>query len=158
MLANRKNNKWFYSQIIYIISLIYANIIFANAVVAPFPYQNWATNSNKDISSALKSSISTQDSIRGKLMKSFLGDGLAGKAWSAMEYLRTIINIALWLIWFIALIMMIYGFFMIFFSDEEAGIKNARAVVRWSVIAIILIGLSWTIVSLMFWWVSLFRS
>ncbi len=153
-----KKNNWFGSQIIYMICIIYANLAFANAVVIEkFPYDNWPTNSDKEVWSILKNAISWQDSIWTKLTKSFLWDGLASKAWNAMEYIRLIINIALWLIWFIALIMIIYWFFMIFFSEEEAGIKNARAIVKWSFIAIILIWLSWTIVSVMFWLISILR-
>ena len=140
--------------------MIYINTIsfFAYAAIpVPFPYENGATTSDKDASSILKSTVAWSNSIWSQITKAFFGDGLVNKSWSAMEYIRSIINIAISLVWFIALCMMIYGFLMIFFSKEEEWLKTAKSIVKWSVTAIILIWLSWTIVSLLFWGVSVLR-
>lgn len=148
----------FKSQTIIFISIIYMSILsFVSAAPTPFPYDNWWSTSSKDPSSILKSTVAGSNSIWSQIMKAFFGDGLVNKSWNAMEYIRSLINIAISLVWFIALSMMIYGFFMIFFSKEEEWLKIAKSIVKWSVTAIILIWLSWTIVSLMFWWVSLLR-
>lgn len=142
------------------ILIIYINTVwfFANAVATPFPYENSSSVWDKDPALLLKTNIVGSNSLRSNIMKTFFGDWLVNKSWNAMEYIKNLINIALSLVWFIALCMIIYGFFMIFFSKEEEWLKMAKSIVKWSVTAIILIWLSWTIVSLMFWWVSLLRT
>lgn len=148
----------FKSQAIIFISIIYMSILsFVSAAPTPFPYDNWWSTSDKDPSSILKSTVAGSNSIWSQIMKAFFGDGLVNKSWSAMEYIRNIINIAISLVWFIALCMMIYGFLMIFFSKEEEWLKTAKSIVKWSVMAIVMIWLSWTIVSLLFWGVSVLR-
>lgn len=67
-------------------------------------------------------------------------------------YVKTIINIALWLLSFIALWMTIYTFYMMFFSDNEAGQKKAKWTLIWIFIAIAMIWIAWLIVSFIFWW------
>lgn len=69
-----------------------------------------------------------------------------------IDYARAILNMALGLVAFIALIMTIYTFYMMFFSENEAWIKKAK----WSLIGIFIalgvIWLAWLIVSFIFWW------
>lgn len=68
-----------------------------------------------------------------------------------LNYAKGILNIALWLISVIALIMTIYTFYMMFFSENEAGIKKAKWNLVWIFIALWVIGLAWIIVSFIFW-------
>jgi len=69
-----------------------------------------------------------------------------------LDYARAIINMALWLISFIALIMTIYTFYMVIFSDNEAGIKKAKWNLVGIFIALGIIWLAWLIVSFIFRW------
>ena len=69
-----------------------------------------------------------------------------------LDYARAIINMALGLVAFIALIMSIYTFYMMFFSENEAGIKKAKWNLIGIFIALAIIWLSWLIVSFIFRW------
>jgi len=69
-----------------------------------------------------------------------------------IDYIRAIMNIALWLIAFIALIMAIYTFYMMLFSENEAGIKKAKWNLFGIFIALVIIWLAWLIISFIFRW------
>lgn len=68
-----------------------------------------------------------------------------------LNYAKAIINMALWLLAFVALIMSIYTFYMMFFSDDEAWIKKAKWNLFGIFIALAIIWLAWIIVSFIFW-------
>jgi len=67
------------------------------------------------------------------------------------DYVMAILNMALWLVAFIALIMTIYTFYMLLFSDNEAWIKKAKWNLVGIFIALAIIWLAWLIVSFIFW-------
>ena len=67
-------------------------------------------------------------------------------------YVRAILNMALWLLSFIALITVIYTFYMMFFTENEAWIKKAKWNLVGIFIALAVIWLAWLIVSFIFWW------
>jgi len=69
-----------------------------------------------------------------------------------IDYARAILNIALWLVAFIALIVTIYTFYMMFFSENEAWIKKAKWSLFGIFIALAIIWLAWLIVSFIFRW------
>ncbi len=69
-----------------------------------------------------------------------------------IDYAKAIVNMALWLIAFIALIMSIYTFYLMFFTDNEAWIKKAKWNLLGIFIALAIIGLAWLIVSFIFRW------
>lgn len=69
-----------------------------------------------------------------------------------IDYARAIINMALWLVAFIALIMSLYTFYLMFFSDNEAGIKKAKWNLVGIFIALAILWLAWIIVSFIFRW------
>lgn len=74
--------------------------------------------------------------------------------WAAFAYIQNILNRALWLIWFVALIILIYYFYSILFSKDDEWVKNAKKVVGNIAIAIAFIWLSWLIISLIFYVIS----
>jgi NADH:ubiquinone oxidoreductase subunit 6 (subunit J) len=47
--------------------------------------------------------------------------------------------------------MVIYAFYMIFFLKDETGITKAKQILKWVIIAITIMGLSWFIVSMIYW-------
>ena len=67
-------------------------------------------------------------------------------------YAKAIVNLALWLLSLIALVMTIYTFYMMFFSDNEAWIKKAKWNLLWIFMALAIVGLSWLVVSFIFRW------
>lgn len=69
-----------------------------------------------------------------------------------LNYAKAILNIALWLLSLIALVMTIYTFYMMFFTENEAWIKKAKWNLVGIFIALAIIGLSWIIVSFIFRW------
>ena len=68
-----------------------------------------------------------------------------------LNYARAIINMALWLVALIALIMTIYTFYMMFFTDNDAWIKKAKWNMVGIFIALGILWLAWIIVSFIFW-------
>lgn len=69
-----------------------------------------------------------------------------------LDYVKAILNIALGLVSMIALIMTIYTFYLMFFTDNEAWAKKAKWNLVGIFIALAIIGLSWLIVSFIFRW------
>ena len=69
-----------------------------------------------------------------------------------ISYAKAILNLALGLLSLIALVMTIYTFYMMFFTDNEAWIKKAKWNLVGIFIALAIIGLSWIIVSFIFRW------
>ena len=87
-----------------------------------------------------------------RLLEVFWLDNERGRDHKFIDYARAIINMALWLISFIALIMSIYTFYMMFFSEDEAWIKKAKWNLIGIFIALAVIWLAWLIVSVIFRW------
>lgn len=69
-----------------------------------------------------------------------------------IDYARAIINMALGLVAFVALVMSLYTFYMMFFTDNEAWIKKAKWNLVGIFIALGILWLAWIIVSFIFWW------
>ena len=97
--------------------------------------------------------IKDNDSIINRLLNVF---GLNSDTFSwdhkFINYAKAILNIALWLLSFIALIMTIYTFYMMFFTENEAWAKKAKWNLIGIFIALAIIWLSWLIVSFIFRW------
>lgn len=119
-----------------------------------FPFQ-WPQDSVSCNSTNLSDcvDINEDSSVLGWLL------GIFWLKWWAFEwdhkfltYVRAILNLAVSLISVVALIMTIYTFYMIFFSDNEAWIKKAKWNLVWIFIALAVIWLAWLIVSVIFWW------
>ncbi len=94
------------------------------------------------------------DTIIVRLLKVFgLNDSIEKeKDLKFIDYARAILNMALGLLAFIALIMTIYTFYMMFFTENEAWAKKAKESLVGIFIALGIIWLAWLIVSFIFWW------
>ena len=92
------------------------------------------------------------DTIIVKLLWVFWLDNDTWKDHKFIDYARAIINMALWLVSFIALIMCIYTFYMMFFTENEAWIKKAKWNLVGIFIALGILWLAWIIVSFIFRW------
>lgn len=91
------------------------------------------------------------DTIIRKLLWVFGLDTSRDKDLKFIDYARAILNMALGLIAFIALIMTIYTFYMILFSENDAWIKKAKWNLVGIFIALGIIWLAWIITSFIFW-------
>ena len=69
---------------------------------------------------------------------------------SFIFYLKTIVNLLLSFVSFIALILVIYAFYMMFFKKDEAGWTTAKQILKWVIIALFVIWLSRIIVSFLY--------
>lgn len=69
----------------------------------------------------------------------------------AIYYIKMIINMLLSFVSLIALIMLIYAFYLMFFSKHESGMTKAKQMLKGIAIAITIMWLSWFIVSFIFW-------
>lgn len=68
-----------------------------------------------------------------------------------------IVNWILWFLWLIALVILLYGgFLMLTAAGDEGRYKKWFTVVKQAVVGIIFIALSWIIVQLIFWLVTFF--
>lgn len=92
------------------------------------------------------------ETIIRRLLWVFWLDTSKDKDLKFIDYARAILNMALGLLAFIALIMTIYTFYMMFFTDDEAWTKKAKQSLIGIFIALGIIWLAWIIVSFIFWW------
>ena len=68
----------------------------------------------------------------------------------AIDYIKWILNILLGLVSFISLVLIIFAFYLIFFGKEEENVGKAKKILKGVAIALIVMGLSWFIVSFFF--------
>ena len=69
-----------------------------------------------------------------------------------LDYVRAILNVALGLLSMVALIMTIYTFYLMFFTENEAWAQKAKGNLVGIFIALAIIWLAWLIVSFIFRW------
>ena len=69
-----------------------------------------------------------------------------------LNYVKAILNVALGLLSMVALIMTIYTFYLMFFTENEAWAKKAKWNLVGIFIALAIIWLAWLIVSFIFRW------
>ena len=126
-----------------------------------FPYNNTRTWRNIDECRDLwnctnlsdKIDITDQHSIINRLLSVFwLDSNTFNWDHKFIYYAKAILNLALWLLSMIALVMTIYTFYMMFFTENEAWIKKAKWNLIGIFIALAIIWLSWLIVSFIFRW------
>jgi Type IV secretion system pilin len=118
----------------------------------PIPTNKFGTITPDTVQWSIKDSVVDPDGPIQKLIKVFLPNRPTGE-W-VLSYIQYVINIALSLVAFIAIIVLIYGFYGILFTESQEGIKNAQKTVKWSIIAIVLMGASWIIVKFMFYLIT----
>lgn len=69
----------------------------------------------------------------------------------AIYYIKWIINMLLSLTAFVSLVLVIFAFYLVFFSKEDTGLTKAKQILKWVALALAVMWLSWFIVSLFFW-------
>lgn len=92
-----------------------------------------------------------RDTIIRRLLWVFWLDTSHEKDLKFIDYAKAIINMALGLVAFVALVMTIYTFYMVMFSGNEDWIKKAKWNLVGIFIALGIIWLAWLIVSFIFW-------
>ena len=69
----------------------------------------------------------------------------------AFAYVKMIVNFLLALVSLIALILTIYGFYLMFFSGQDEWLKKAKKILTWVAIAMAIMWLSRFIISFLFY-------
>lgn len=97
--------------------------------------------------------VKPQNSIINRLREAFkLSNWIYAKSdLKATDYIKNLINIALSLIGFVALVLLIYGFYLMFFSQQEEWFTKAKKIFRWVIIALVIMWLSFFIVNFIFY-------
>jgi len=106
-----------------------------------------------DIPKIITWDMADQENGINKLLNVFMPNSAMYDEWqwpSVLFYLKTIVNILLSFVSLIALILVIYAFYMIFFKKDESGITTAKQIIKGVVIALFVIWLSWIVVSFLF--------
>ena len=117
---------------------------------ASFPYTdgNYTANPTTDVGQVLK-----QANQGGSIIENMLDLFGINYSWpdKAISYVQILINYILALVGFIAVLLLIYSFYMIFFGKSDDAIAKARKTIIWTSIAIVVIAASAYIVNLLFY-------
>lgn len=118
----------------------------------PFPYSDVVdpTNTNQDIDPIKNfwNIVTEKDGLWDKLLGVF---NLSKYEWNVFWYIQYAFNVALSVVAFIALIVLIYYFYMILFSKDMEWTATAKKALKWVIIALLVMWFSRLIVSFMFW-------
>ena len=123
-----------------------------------FPYstENDPVTNNVDLnfSETLKNGLQDDQNILTRLLWYFMPNNAIyiSDSWhpSILTYLKSIVNLLLSFVSLIALVLLIFAFYMIFFKKDDAGVKTAIQMIKWIVIALVIIWLSRIVVSFLF--------
>lgn len=115
-----------------------------------FPYKDsdYIANPTTDVGKVLKQSNQWWSLLENLL--DLFGINYAGPN-KPLVYVQVIINYVLSILWFIALLLILYSFYMIFFGKSDDAIANARKTVKGAAIALFVIWLSAYIVNFLFY-------
>lgn len=115
---------------------------------APYEELNNAGAATADAGSIL-SQTNQRNSLLERLLDVFdinyAGDG------KALSYVQVVINYVLSFSAFIALLVILYGFYMMFFRDQDKGFGTAKKTVIGAGIALFVIAISWMFVNFAFY-------
>lgn len=128
-------------------------ISFAQSSEEHFFYgDQYTQDPSTDIGDMIKHDfVDNQEGVVMRLLRSFgLEQFTLESNASALEYAKYIINVALALVWFIALGVVLYGFVQIIFAKDDEGISKAKKIVSGAALAIAIIALSRFLVSFLF--------
>ncbi len=110
-----------------------------------------------DLASEAVSVASDSDGIFVQLIDLFGLSQFTSSNQSAVAYIQYIINMLLWLAAFIALIILMYGFYLMFFSKQEEWFDKAKKIIIWVTVALFIMWLSRIIVQFLFFLYSLIQ-
>ena len=119
-----------------------------------FPYQGSPADSASCNDTSLWDCVHVESNwIMKSLLETFWLDSWAFE-WEHkfLTYSKAILNLSLSVLSTVAVLMTIYTFYLMFFTENEAWIKKAKWNLVWIFIALAVIWLAWVIVSFIFWW------
>lgn len=141
---------------IFTFTILVLGFIYSNSYAQDFFYEIENGDPGQDTTEIAKiinkEWIQQQNSIMYKLREAFklTGSDYNKSEQKAFDYIKKIINIALGLVSFVSLILIIYGFYLMFFSQQEEWFTKAKKIFKWVLIAIAIMWLSYFIVAMLF--------
>jgi hypothetical protein len=140
---------------------ILGNLVSAQGETYDFPYdipsdtQVLTDDNPTDISQVVNNdAIAPTNSILDRLTKFFRVSGTSynpdNTGSPALNYVKRILNIVLGLVGLIALVLIIFAFYLIFFAKADDAVKKAKKILTGVAIALFIMGLSRFIVSFFF--------
>lgn len=134
--------------------------IITNANSTKFPYEDWVSwdksSLQTDYWEMMKNNVVTEEhSLLNRILDVFNlwpdeNSWRYNGVQKALYYARYLLNYALSFVAFIALCLLIYSFYCVILWDEKK-IDTAKSYIKGIAIAIIVMWLSWIIVSFLFW-------
>lgn len=119
-----------------------------------FYYNNTDTQPTTELGNEIaRHSVDNSESILNRLINLFR---LSDNEWyqsgtsKTIYYVKWIVNMALALVSFISLVFIIYWFYLMFFSKDEEWFSKAKKILKGVLIALVIMWLSWLIVSFFF--------
>lgn len=149
--------RWLFGVLFTLVSFI-SGISFAQSSEDSFFYWDTTTSTPTTTLHTIvqEDIVEANDSVLNKILRIFNLDQFTTLSdASALEFIKYILNIALGLVSFVAVIIIIYWFVKIIFAKDDEGLTEARKTVQGAAIAIAIIAVSWFIVSFLF---SLYES
>lgn len=149
-------------KLFYWLLFIFASVCslnFVSAADGDFPYDidsptqlKWSNESINLSDVIVTDSIEPSSSIFTNLFGFFKLSGKEYDTWTgkALNYIKRIINILLWLVGFISFLLIIFAFYLIFVTKSEEAVGKARKILTWVAIALIILWASWLITSFLF--------
>lgn len=129
------------------------SLMFSASFSQEFFYDQVSTTSDNiedqlDIAKTIKSdSLDESNSILWNITTLLNINTYKDEARPALAYVQMLINLVLGLVSFVALIMVIFAFYQILFNKGEEGVTKAKKILSWVGIALLVMWLSWIIVS-----------
>jgi len=114
----------------------------------------WNEEDNTNIGKIFKDdSITPQNATNYRLREAFKITGwiYAKGDKKAIDYIKMIVNLWLSLVAFISLILIIFAFYLMFFKEQEEWRTQAKKIIKWVLIAIVAMWVSFFIVSFIFY-------
>ncbi len=136
--------------------LVLAVSVHTASAQTEFPYGKqidgkYYSEESTNTSTLLKQHTTTdKDSLLNKLLAMYGLNDYDGED-KAIHFVKGIINLVLSLASFIVFVRLIYGFYMMFFSEHEEGMDRARKIIKMTFIALLLIGVSRLLVTFFFY-------
>lgn len=160
-LFSKFKKQYLYFSVIFLALFLWWNMLFTYwqwdnwfYYGTEFEWSNLNENDKTDLAKILKDdSINTKEtSLLFKIREYFrlTWNETYDQETPATWYIKMIMNMALWLTSFISLVLIIYAFYLMFFQKQEEWFAKAKKILAWVAIALLVMWLSWIIVSFFF--------
>jgi hypothetical protein len=127
--------------------------IIAFSIAEDFPYSVKTVDDEGQVN---KNIVESSQSTINQVAQDYIWNDVVSDNDPAILYISKVINYFLWILWFIAFLVLIYWFSLVYTGgDSSASFQKWTKYVKGAIIAIIVIWISWLISS---WFISIYSS